>query len=247
MQIIIKFISKVWNWVFSIPKEEREKKNTLEKLQLSIRVTAKCRYNAATRLQAQGQFSFFTTTFLSLGLIFVPLMKTSGVSLAFNSSVLNMMQIFLAVAVLVFSVVIATARYDVRAEKLTECGDRLKDLNRSIDKEKSQQNSQNSQNSQNIDHITKVQEKYSDIVTDSENHKRVDYKLSVLEMGHDYVFTGLPRLKLLAISLCARLVPYLVPCLLIIIEAIFITDMVGFTEILTPYLNGNAVGITTIN
>jgi ABC-type multidrug transport system permease subunit len=92
---------------------------------MSMRVTAKCRYNAAVRLQWQGKFAFFTTTVLSLGLIFIPLIQTAGVELAFGASFLNMMQIFLAVAILVYSVVIRTARYDVREETLTECGDKL--------------------------------------------------------------------------------------------------------------------------
>jgi len=109
------------------------KKNAKEKFQMSIRATAKCRFNAAERLKRQGKFAFFTTTILSLGLIFIPLMQNSGIKLAFSTNVLNTMSIFLAVAVLVYSVVIGTARYEARADKLTQCGDNLKDLSRELD------------------------------------------------------------------------------------------------------------------
>ena len=127
----------IWIWLFSLCERERQVKDAAEKLQMSMRVTAKCRYNAAARLQLQGKFAFFTTTALSLGLIFVPLLQTSGVKLAFQTNVLSMMQIFLAVSVLVYSVVIGTARYEVRAETLTECGDKLKELIRAIERHSS--------------------------------------------------------------------------------------------------------------
>lgn len=61
-------------------------------------------------------------------------MQNSGISLAFESNVLNMMSIFLAVSVLVYSVVIGTAKYEVRAEGLTQCGDKLKELNRELNR-----------------------------------------------------------------------------------------------------------------
>lgn len=112
------------SWLISSGVRERPVKDAAEKLQMSMRTTAKCRYNASIRLQHQAKYSFFTTTLLSLGLIFIPLMQNAGMPIAYRPNVLNMMSIFLAVAVLVYSVVIGTARYDVRATQLTECGDK---------------------------------------------------------------------------------------------------------------------------
>ena len=97
-------------------------------------------------------------------------MQTSGVKLAFESNVLSMMQIFLAVAVLVYFVVIGTARYEVRAETLTECGDKLKELIRAIDKDRKV-----NEKFSDVD-LTTYQDRYSDIVTDTENHSRSDYR-----------------------------------------------------------------------
>lgn len=231
----MEIIRKMWCWLFSLNERERPVNDAAEKLQMSMRVTAKCRYNAAVRLQRQGNFAFFTTTALSLGLIFVPLMQTSGVKLAFNTNVLSMMQIFLAVAVLVYSVVIGTARYEVRAETLTECGDKLKELIRAIDKDR-EINGQFTN-----DDLTNYQARYSDIVTDTENHDRSDYGLATLEMEKDYFYTGLYRLKIYLRSHIHRLIPFILPIILLVAEVTFITDMVGATSVLPKYLNGNAV------
>ncbi|SFX54720.1 SLATT domain-containing protein [Marinospirillum alkaliphilum] len=224
-----------FNWLFSLGFLEREEKNAIQKLKMSMRATAKCRYYAASRLQRQGRFSFFTTTVLSLGLIFIPLMQNSGVTLAYNSSVLGMMQIFLAVSVLVYSVVIATARYDVRAEKLTECGDKLKELIRAIDREAEREDSIS-------DSELKVyQDRYSDITTDTENHIFSDYKFAMLEMSRDYRITGLKRLQIWVVAMVQSYIPLALPALLLIIETAFITDMVGATQVFTEYLNGDQV------
>lgn len=227
---------RFWRWLAAKGTRERPTKDAADKLQMSMRTTAKCRYNASVRLQAQGKFSFFTTTALSLGLIFIPLMQNAGVPLAFEANVLNMMQIFLAVAVLVYSVVIGTARYDMRAEQLTECGDKLKELIRTIDKERLATSS-----AIDADRLGMFQKNYSDIVTDTENHIRNDYRFASLEMVNDYFITGLPRIHLHLLSNAVRFAPYLLPVTLMLVEVIFITDMTGRTDILTPYLNGKAV------
>ncbi|MCX2707474.1 MULTISPECIES: SLATT domain-containing protein [Pseudomonas] len=226
---MLAFLRKFFYWLFSKGEVNRPDKDVIQRLQISIRVTAKCRYNAASRLQRQGKFAFFTTTILSLGLIFIPLMQNSGVQLAFSASVLNMVSIFLAVAVLVYSVVIGTARYELRAENLTECGDKLKDLNRSISKETAGEHDK-------VKILDKYQERYSDIVTDTENHSQRDYILATLEMRRDYSITGLNRARLHVTSLVATLLPYLLPIVMLLLEAIFISDMIGITKILSPYL-----------
>lgn len=229
---MLDIFEKINFWLFSKGEIDRPDKDAIQKLQMSIRVTAKCRYNAASRLQAQGKFAFFTTTILSLGLIFIPLMQNSGVQLAFASSVLNMFSIFLAVAVLVYSVVIGTARYELRAEKLTECGDKLKDLNRKINKETADNEHDK------ITVLDKYQEKYSDIVTDTENHSRRDYTLATLEMRRDYKITGINRVRLHISSFLATCLPYLLPVVMLSLEAIFIRAQPKGTPTLTKCLKG---------
>jgi hypothetical protein len=228
-------IKQFFHWLFGLSEGERPVKDAAEKLQLSMRTTAKCRYNASVRLQHQGKFSFFTTTVLSLGLIFIPLMQNSGVPLAFESNVLNMMQIFLAVSVLVYSVVIGTARYEVRSIQLNECGDKLKELIREIDKELY------SGGAIPEPKLIEFQKRYSDIVTDVENHVRNDYRFATLEMVRDYYIKGLPRIKLWVEAHILRAANYILPTLLMLMEIVFIMDMIGVTTVFTDYLNGRAV------
>lgn len=228
---------KFLDWLLCRGPREREVKDASEKLQMSMRTTAKCRYNAAVRLQHHGKYSFFTTTVLSLGLVFIPLMQNAGVPLAFKANVLNMMQIFLGVAVLVYSVVIGTARYDMRSSQLTECGDKLKELIRSLEKDREAGGGTIA-----ADQLANYQKHYSDIVTDVENHERNDYRFAVMEMINDYFVCGLPRLKLYVEAHAVRTFGFVLPTLLMLMEIVFITDMMGATEILTPFLNGTVVG-----
>lgn len=226
-------IQKFFDWLFSRGKRERDIADMADKLQMSMRTTAKCRYNASGRLQAQGRYSFFTTTVLSLGLVFIPLMQSANVPLAFKANVLNVMQIFLGVAVMVYSLVISSARYDLRGAQLTECGDKLKELIRDLDREREANNGVVPPAS-----LAAVQKTYSDVVTDVENHERGDYHFACLEMVNDYFLTGLPRLRLYLVAHAIRLWDYVLPTALMTVEAIFIADMMWATKILTPYLNG---------
>ena len=62
----------------------------------------------------------------------IPLLENADIQLAYPPRVLNMLQIFLAVAVLVYSTINATAKYETRSERLNECGDRIKELIREL-------------------------------------------------------------------------------------------------------------------
>lgn len=226
-----------WHWLLCLNERERPIKDAAEKLQMSMRTTAKCRYNAAVRLQHQSKYAVFTTTFLSLGLVFIPLMQNAGVPLAFRPNVLNMMQIFLGVSVLVYSVVIGTARYEIRSTQLTECGDKLKELIRELDKGREESTDSLIMPGK----LSEFQMRYSDIFTDVENHNRNDYRFATLEMIRDYFVTGLPRLKLFMEAHAIRAFSFVLPTILLIFEVIFITDMIGATSVLPKYLNGTSV------
>lgn len=228
-------VKTIWAWLWCITDRDRTAKSSAEKLQMSMRVTAKSRYNAATRLQNQGKCASFTTTSLSLGLVFIPLMQNAAIPLAFKPNVLNMMQIFLSVSTLIYSIVIETARFNTRAEKFTDCANRLKELIREIDNER--ETSANFTKEQ----LAEYQRRYSDIATDSENHSKSDFHLAMLEMRNQYHITGIPRLTMYMNALFSTSIAYLVPLLMIFFEVIFITDMVGATKVLVPYLNGVAV------
>ncbi|MFW3399265.1 SLATT domain-containing protein [Aliarcobacter butzleri] len=201
----------------------------MEKFMFNVRTTAHCRYNASVRLQRLGKFSFFTLIFLSLGLVFIPLMQNANIKLEIANNVINMMQIFLAVAVLVFSISISTSRYELRAETLRECGDKLKELIRELSKE--QEFEQISK-----EKLTIYQKRYTDVTTDSENHESIDYKVAIIDMNNDFIITGFKRLFLKIEIFLNNFIIKIIPILLITFEIIFITDIFGLTTVFTKYL-----------
>lgn len=220
-----------FSWLFSLKPLEKIVSDPAEKLLNSMRVTARCRFNASVRLKRQSNFSFFTTTMLSLGLIFMPLVQNSDILIAFSPKALNLLQIFLAVAVLVYSVINSTARYDIRAQALNECGDKIKELIRELRTE-----IKHSSTTGGEVQLDKFHEQYNLISTEPENHTRVDFALASLEMKDDFCITGIPRVYHKIVAFFAYCIPYIVPCVFIFCEAVFILDMLGITEVLTPHL-----------
>jgi hypothetical protein len=228
---MIKTFIAFYRWFFSLEPVEQDVSDPVQKLLNGMRVTSKCRYNASIRLKRQSQFSFFATTLLSLGLILIPLLQNSDIQLAFPPKVLNMLQIFLAVAVLVYSVINATARYETRAEALNECGDKIKDLIRNLRREVAE-----SKSSGVAVNLANYNQRYDDVSTDAENHGRVDFIMASLEMKGDYKYTGLLRAYMYAKSNVLFGLLFLVPACMLIVELIFVLDMLAVTTVFTPYL-----------
>jgi hypothetical protein len=149
---------------------------------------------------------------------------------AFPPKVLNMLQIFLAVAVLVYSVINATAHYETRSEALNSCGDKIKDLIRNLRREVAEAKA-----SGVAVNLETYNQRYDDVSTEAENHGRADFIVGSLEMRADYKYTGIPRLYLYFKVLLLSSAAYTIPTLLLIGEVIFITDMLGSTSFFTPY------------
>jgi hypothetical protein len=223
-------IKELGGWLVSSATFQKVIDDPAQRLMQSMTITAKNRYNASIRLKRIGAFSFYTTVFLSLGLILIPLLESAGVRLCFSVKVLNMLQIFLAVAVLVYSVINGTAKYEVRSEKLNECGDRIKELMRELRVEISE-----SKGGKAVD-MRRYDQRYYDVSTDSENHTRSDHSLTVIRTPEYYTITGIPYLAESCKAYIPNLIPYIAPILLIIIEVIFITDMLGITDFLPHIL-----------
>lgn len=226
---IVSHIVSLWKWIFSLYPLETPNPNITKRDMLhdSMRTTANCRFKASERLKYLNNFSLFTATYLSLGLILIPLIQNTDIALNFHAKVLNLMQVFLAVAVLVYSTINATARYDARAIALNDCGDRVKDLIRSL-----------RNLPMDCDDFSEIQDKYKDVLRDSENHSQLDYLKVMLEKKDDFNITGLKRLFLKIKALLWFFFPFLLPSLMILIETVFILDMVGVTEVLPQYLGG---------
>ncbi|HHQ4483627.1 TPA: SLATT domain-containing protein [Aeromonas veronii] len=230
---IKEFIQKTFNiaimspitWLFSLQQEEKDESDPAKKLLNSMRITAKCRFNAAVRLLSVNSYSFITTTVLSLGLIFIPLYQSSGLPVPYSDKVLSMLQIFLAVAVLVYSVIIGTSKYELRASKLDKCGVDIKVLIRKLRNDICE--SKASGVSINLE---KYHNKYHVISSESENHSRLDYLQAILDTRSDFDITGIKRAYLYLKMNISKIKIYILPTTMMLFEILFILDIIGITE-----------------
>jgi hypothetical protein len=215
---------------FGAPKK-RATADDADDLQLSMRTTANCRHNASVRLLWQSSLTFNATALLSLALIFIPLMQNSGVRVEFKDGVLNMMQVFLGVAVLVYSLIIGTARYEVRALQLAQCADSIKELIRDMKMERLSNGGTLS-----VASLVSVQDRYAEILTSSENHIENDYRLAMLYMQKDYeVYLGTRALMHLK-AIGNKFAAITAPAILVFLVLFFTSEMFGLSSVTAHHL-----------
>jgi hypothetical protein len=216
-------------WLLSLGPREVVSDEPHIVLKRSFQLTAKCRYNASIRLARLARFSFLTGTLLALGLIFIPLLQLTDLRLAYPTTILNALQIFLAVAALVYSVINATAHYETRASALNECGDGIKILMRELRTAIAA-----GHGAVPHDQLQSFNTRYTDITSMSENHHRCDYWLALLQTHPTYRVTGVPRAWMYFITYLAQLTPYIAPAMLIVFETVMVLDALGVSHVLTP-------------
>nr|WP_279324759.1 SLATT domain-containing protein [Caviibacterium pharyngocola] len=203
----------------------------MDKLLNTMKITSKSRFNASTRIFFISKISFITTTILSLGLILIPMLSMIIKEETFSSQTLNIVQVFLAVSVLVYSTIIGTAKYEVRAKELDSCGVKIKNLIREIRAHRAKTNDDALMNE-----LDKYTEKYNELVESCENHNRADYIYAQLDLSDIYTITGLHRMALFCKFIFLYIFPYIIPCILILLEVFFLSDLLGITQIFVNYL-----------
>lgn len=194
----------------------------------AMQTTAEVRFAASVRLKQKSKAYFITSTIFSLGLILIALLQLTEAKVAFSSQMLTAMTTFLAVAVLVYSVTAGTAHYEVRAEQLNECGDRLKNLIRTLTREIDYQRRIDEQK------IADYEYKYHLIVTDTEPHNRNDYRRVRLDRSGEGRFEGRQRILELFKYYFFKLLEFMPHIALLSIELVFLLDMLGYTTALSP-------------
>lgn len=142
------------------------KKDHLEELHDRVVKTTTCRFFAHDRLKAHHQFSIWTISLFSLGLILIPLMEAFSLNLYAEANTIKFIQVSLALVVLVFSILINSSNYSVRAEKNHQCGLLLNAFCRKVHKALA------SKDNENYDQLVND---YDAILQKFENHAPVDY------------------------------------------------------------------------
>src|SRR4051812_39751974 len=77
-----------------------------KKLYGRVSKTAAARYNATRRLRMHNAASLWTISLFSLGLILVSLLQALALPIPFAPAIVNLVQVFLSITILVISVIL---------------------------------------------------------------------------------------------------------------------------------------------
>lgn len=189
-----------------------------------LKITARCRFNAARRLKFKNRVSYVTNVIVSLGLILIPLLQVSGIQNNFAPLSLASMQIFLAVSVLVYSIHISSSRFELRIKELEDCGNEIQRLIRELKHEKIDGNAD----------LKKYWNNYAEILNKVENHEDSDFNLTRIQMKQELKISDCELFRLEIKSVKEKWKELFFPLTLLMFELIFILDMLGITKFLTP-------------
>lgn len=137
------------------------------KLSDNIYIVLKSYFAANKRLLFHNFFSQWTLSLLSLGLIVIPLLTITKIPLRFQQNVIDFASVSLAVAVLMFSLLIGASNYSLRGEKMYQAGLELNELNRDMKVFKG--------NADCMKHYCEFNRRYSDILKRYENVDDIDH------------------------------------------------------------------------
>ncbi|MBW4665076.1 MAG: SLATT domain-containing protein [Chroococcus sp. CMT-3BRIN-NPC107] len=137
------------------------------KLSDNIYIVLKSYFAANKRLLFHNSFSQWTLSLLSLGLIVIPLLTITKIPLRFQQNVIDFASVSLAVAVLMFSLLIGASNYSLRGEKMYQAGLELNELNRDMKVFKG--------NADCMKHYCEFNRRYSDILKRYENVDDIDH------------------------------------------------------------------------
>ncbi|OBX05930.1 hypothetical protein QV06_00570 [Gallibacterium genomosp. 3] len=160
---------------------EKKDRSALEQFKYSVRVTANCKNNAASRLEKFKNISFAIIIMTSLGLIFIPIWF-----LAFPTqnhlykTIIDISQIFLAIVILVFSIQISNSSYDVKINNLRACGSNLRSLSKKL-RILEEELLDNKDDKDKYKKIREFLELYGNILKDAEPHQEIDFLVTECE------------------------------------------------------------------
>lgn len=209
----------------------KEKTSALDQLQYSVRITANCKNNAATRLEKFKNISFAITVLASLGLIFIPLwviVFPIDLNKPVFKSIVEISQIFLAIVILIFSIQTSNASYELKINKLRVCGSKLRNLSKTLRilEEDLKDNTELAKSKE----LRMYQQEYEKILSDSEPHQDIDFLMTECEkdsfgkkLEKGYYYKKYLSLHFLYLYLSL---------MIIIFELVLILNLIGVNNIL---------------
>lgn len=209
------------------PLKAKKKKDIYNDFLRTLRITTNSRFEASKRLTRTSFMVFFTTTIASLGLILIPLVDLGLNKQIFTDNALTGFQIFLAVCVLVYSSIGSIADYKLRSNNFLECADSIKRIIDDVQLKSKEMKKLD----QEID-LKNFQERYRQIISDTENHEDIDYINAVkIYDKRENTNTYIPSMQKISSIFFYCLRTYGCFLCLMALELFFISDMIGITKV----------------
>lgn len=140
--------------------------------------TTKNRFAAQRRLEDHNKAVLWTITLSSIFLLIIPLAQGFGIELTQNKTTIDFVQIILTVVILAVSIILSMANFAVRGERIHNCGMELNGLGRRIYPKIKLTEEDNEYDSFNTE--------YDEILRRYENHTKIDFMRTKLEMTNYY-------------------------------------------------------------
>jgi hypothetical protein len=148
-----------------------------EKLSDNVYIVYKGYFCMSRRMAAMNVFSQWTLSLLSVGLIIIPLLTVTKMTLRYDQNVIDFASITLAVAVLTFSLLIAGNNYAVRSERAHTCGLELNEVLREM--------RFHAKDLDRMKHYQRFENAYSSILRRYENTEQIDYYQAKISIKKD--------------------------------------------------------------
>ena len=145
--------------------------NKFSELNRRVKLTSKARYNASRRLTLKNSLSQTTLALLSVALILISLVSTSGIKVNFDTNYIDIMQTIFAVLILTYSLLLSAGDYSARSVKTHRCGMELGRLARKIKPLEDSEEANDKEYKECTNEYYNCLEKY-------ENHGDVDYTVA---------------------------------------------------------------------
>ena len=143
-----------------------------------IKKTTKNRFAAQRRLEHHNKAVLWTITLSSIFLLITPLAQGFEIELTQDKKTIDFVQILLTIVILAVSIILSMANFAVRGERIHNCGMELNSFGRMVYPKVNLED-------KDEDYGTLNQE-YDEILRRYENHTKVDFMRTKIEMSDYY-------------------------------------------------------------
>lgn len=148
------------------------------KLYGRVSKTAASRFNASRRLRIHNAASLWTISLFSLGLILVSLLQALSLPMPYPDKIVNLVQVFLSITILVISVILTMNNYGIRAERFHACGLEMNEIALRLERVEREDGT--------IEDYNAFADEYGEILRRYDNHEQIDFMFMKLQKPQHY-------------------------------------------------------------